>query len=86
MAMTFAEGISVAMLYCWVNRIVLVQPLLLQKFGYSIDVDKINNGEYILGFSTRNTFAIGEEPAALIVDVFSELIGVFFTFAKGEKF
>jgi hypothetical protein len=59
---------------------------LLQKFGYSIDVDKINNGEYILGFSARNTFAIGEELAALIVDVFSELIGVFFTFAKGEKF
>ncbi len=64
---------------------ILVEPLLLQEFGDGVDVDEVDDGEDVLGFSARDAFAIGEELAAFVVDVVSELIGGWSTFSKGEK-
>lgn len=63
---------------------VLVDSFLVKEFGDGIDVNEIDDGEYEFSFSSRDSFAIGEEFAAFVVDIFAELHGVRGTVSKGE--
>jgi len=46
---------------------------LLQKLGDCIDMDEVDDGEDVFGFSAGNTFAIGEKFAAFVVNIVSVL-------------
>lgn len=61
-----------------------VDALLLKEFSDGVDVDEVDDGEDELGLSARDAFAIGEELAALVLDVVAELRGEGGTRVKGE--
>lgn len=63
---------------------VLVDAFLLEELGDGVDVDEIDYGEDELGLAAGDAFAIGEELAAFVLDVFLELDGRGGTRVKGE--
>ena len=56
----------------------------MQKFGDSVDVDEVDDGEDEFSFPAGDSFAVGEEFAAFVVDVLFELGGMAGTVSKGE--
>lgn len=63
---------------------VLVDAFLLEELGDGVDVDEVDDGEDELGLSAWDAFAIGEELAALVLDILAELGGEGGTRVKGE--
>jgi hypothetical protein len=61
-----------------------VDALLLEELGDGVDVDEVDDGEDELGLAAGDAFAVGEELAAFVLDVFLELRGVGGTRVKGE--
>lgn len=53
---------------------VLVVALLMEELCDCIDVDEVGDGEDEFGFPSRDSFAIGEQLAAFVVDIISELL------------
>ena len=47
----------------------------MEELGDGVDVDEVDDGEDEFGFSAGDSFAIGEQFASFVVDVFAELGG-----------
>lgn len=65
--------------------VVPVGALLLEELGHGVDVDKVDHCQDVLRLAAWNAFAIGEQLAALVLDILKELPKADRTGLKGEK-
>ena len=76
---------SAAQLCFYMMVDLLIEFFLLEEFRDCVDMDEIDDTEDIFCFASGDSFAIGEEFASFVIDIFFELNQSKSTCSKGDQ-